>query len=247
MTLALVTAGGRRIGAAIAARLASAGHDVAIHVRHDGPIDPTLEAVLAASGVRWGVFEADFEDEAAPAALLAAVEAHFGARPGWLVNNAARFAEEEAEAPSVEDYVDHFRVNAAVPAVLARAVAVAGAGAAIVNIVDQRILNPHADQAAYSASKLALAGMTRQLARALAPARVNAVAPGLTIATPAYAEGQMERLGAAMPLGRLPSAPEIADAVAWLLGAGAVTGQTIFVDGGAHLESWPRDFVHLQR
>ncbi|MCA1748566.1 MAG: SDR family oxidoreductase [Sphingomonadales bacterium] len=48
-----------------------------------------------------------------------------------------------------------------------------------------------------------------------------------------------------MPLDRLPLPEEIADAVAWLADARSVTGQTIFVDGGAHLKSYPRDFLYL--
>ena len=50
-----------------------------------------------------------------------------------------------------------------------------------------------------------------------------------------------------MPLGALPTPEEIADAVAWLARAGSVTGQTIFVDGGAHLAPFGRDFVRLER
>ena len=123
-----------------------------------------------------------------------------------------------------------------------------GADGAVVNILDQRVLNPPVDQAAYTASKLALANLTRVLARAFAPrVRVNAVAPGLTIPGDDYADDQVRRLAAAMPLGRLPQPADVADAVAFLAGARAVTGQTLFVDGGASLESWPRDFVHMAR
>jgi NAD(P)-dependent dehydrogenase (short-subunit alcohol dehydrogenase family) len=86
------------------------------------------------------------------------------------------------------------------------------------------------------------------LARALAPkVRVNAVAPGLVIPTPDYSPQQMEALRAAMPLGLLPNPADVADAVAWLADAPAVTGQTLFVDGGAALKSFERDFLFLER
>ena len=118
----------------------------------------------------------------------------------------------------------------------------------IINILDQRIDHPHGDQLAYTLSKLALAGLTRTSAASLAPkVRVNAVAPGLTIATPDYDAAQMERLGEMMPLARLPQAEEIAQAVLYLTDASAVTGQTLYVDGGAHLKSYERDFMHLCR
>ena len=95
---------------------------------------------------------------------------------------------------------------------------------------------------------MALAGLTRLSASTLAPQiRVNAVAPGLTIATSDYDEGQMERLAKLMPLERLPQAEQIAEAVLYLAGAGVVTGQTVYVDGGAHLRSYDRDFMHLCR
>jgi NAD(P)-dependent dehydrogenase (short-subunit alcohol dehydrogenase family) len=114
--------------------------------------------------------------------------------------------------------------------------------------LDQRIDHPHADQFAYTLSKLALAGLTRTSAASLAPhVRVNAVAPGLTIATPDYDAAQMERLGEMMPLARLPQAEEIAQAVLYLTNATAMTGQTLYVDGGAHLKSYDRDFMHLCR
>jgi NAD(P)-dependent dehydrogenase (short-subunit alcohol dehydrogenase family) len=97
-------------------------------------------------------------------------------------------------------------------------------------------------------SKQALAGLTQMSARTLAPAiRVNAVAPGLTISTADYDEAQMERLAQMMPLARLPQPEQIAQAILYLASATAVTGQTIYVDGGAHMQGYDRDFMHLCR
>ena len=78
-------------------------------------------------------------------------------------------------------------------------------------------------------------------------ARINAVATGLPLATDDYSDAQVDRLAQRMPLGALPTPAEIADAVAWLARAEAVTGQTIFVDCGAHLAPMGRDFVQLER
>jgi NAD(P)-dependent dehydrogenase (short-subunit alcohol dehydrogenase family) len=119
---------------------------------------------------------------------------------------------------------------------------------AVVNILDQRIVNPPVDQAAYTASKLALASVTRVMARAFAPAvRVNAVAPGNTLPADGYQEAQWQRLADAMPLERNSAPEDIAEAVAYLLAAPSVTGQILFVDGGANLESYKRDFLHMMR
>ena len=119
---------------------------------------------------------------------------------------------------------------------------------AIVNIVDQRVVHPVPDQIAYSLSKSALWQATATLAVAFGGrARVNAVAPGLTMATEDYSAAQVGRLAKRMPLGALPTPGQIADAVVYLARAEAVTGQTIFVDGGAHLAPLGRDFVALER
>ena len=91
-----------------------------------------------------------------------------------------------------------------------------------------------------------MAGFTQIAARTLAPAiRVNAVAPGLTLATYDYSPPQMARLMDMMPLKRLPEPDDVAEAVLYLARAKSVTGQTLFVDGGAHMRSYERDFVHL--
>ena len=105
------------------------------------------------------------------------------------------------------------------------------------------------DKLTGEARKAALSALTREMAVEFAQlgVRVNAVAPGLTIATPDYDAAQMERLGEMMPLGRLPQAEEIAQAVLYLTEASAITGQTLYVDGGAHLKSYERDFMHLCR
>jgi pteridine reductase len=116
----------------------------------------------------------------------------------------------------------------------------------VVNIVDQRIKQPNGDQLSYTMSKQALAAATETLARVLAPqVRVNAVAPGLTLPTADYRPAQMVVLEDAMPLKRLPEPDDVADAVLWLAQARATTGQTLFVDGGAAMKSFERDFMYL--
>jgi NAD(P)-dependent dehydrogenase (short-subunit alcohol dehydrogenase family) len=84
------------------------------------------------------------------------------------------------------------------------------------------------------------------MAAAFGPAaRVNGVAPGLVISTDDYDAALEARLAEMMPLRHLPSPTAVDEAVLYLAGAGDVTGQTLFVDGGAHLKSFDRDFMHL--
>jgi pteridine reductase len=246
--LALVTGGCHRLGAAISGRLAEAGWTLALHARHDPEPDPALRARLTQSGAVWDGFAADLADAEDIATLVDRVAAHFGAAPGLLVNNASMFGDDRPAEMTADSLIAHFTVNSAAPVLLARDVAARTHGAVIVNILDQRILHPGGDQASYTLSKLALAGATEMLARALAPgARVCAVAPGLTLPTDEYLPAQMLRLEQEMPLHLLPDPEDIADAVLYLAGATAVTGQTIFVDGGAHLRSFDRDFLYLGR
>lgn len=251
MKIALVTAGHHRLGAAIAARLAQAGWALALHSRKPETPDPDLVAALDHAQVPWHSFTADLNDAAAVSALIPDITAHFGAAPSLLVNNASRFDWDDADTLSHEALLTHFSINTAAPVLLATALAratAADAQACVVNILDQRIRQPGGDQLSYTISKLALSGATEALARALAPkVRVNAVAPGLVIPTPDYTPQQMEALRAAMPLGLLPDPADVADAVAWLAQAPAVTGQTLFVDGGAALKSFERDFLFLER
>lgn len=249
--IALVTGGLDRLGGAIAARLAEDGWTLALHCRETCAPSAPLAAAIARTGVRMHVFQADLTDADATAALVGQVSRHFGAPPLCLVNSASIIGEGGWEEVGIGPLLEHHRVNVAAPVLLAQALAAAlpaGADGRVVNILDQRIQNPPLDQAAYTASKLALGSLTRVLARAFAPRlTVNAVAPGLTIPGDDYGEDQVARLSGAMPLGRLPQPQDVADAVAFLARAGAVTGQTLFVDGGASLESWPRDFVHMAR
>lgn len=248
--LALVTGGCHRLGAAIAARLARDGWALALHSSRDAEPEPALAAVLTEAGTAWQGFAADFTDAEAVEALLPAVCHSFGRVPDLIVHNAAIFGADEWTEMNWDSLMAHFAVNTAAPAILSRELVArakaAGQKACIVAILDQRIDHPHGDQASYTVSKLALAGLVQMLARAGAPdLRAVGIAPGLTIATEEYDAAQLDALSNAMPLQTLSAPEQVADAVAWAARSIAITGQVIYVDGGAHMESYSRDFVHM--
>lgn len=249
--LVLVTGGLHRVGAAIAARFARDGYALAIHKRRNAYADDILVDAIRETGAACHCFVADLAKPEDVAGLIPAVTAHFGRAPDVLVNNASLFLEGQWPDLNADNLAETMQVNHHAPVLLAQAMVAAHEGPrrpAIVNILDQRVANPVPDQLAYSLSKQALWQSTSTLAVAFrGKARVNGVAPGLTLPTADYSEAQMERLADLMPLGALPTPEQIADAVAWLAGAEAVTGQTIFVDGGAHLAAFDRDFVNLAR
>lgn len=246
--LAIVTGGKRRLGAAIAAKLAGAGYALALVSHMDTPPEAALAAALEANAREWHAFTFDLST-GDPAKLLHMIAAHFGRTPDLLVNNAAMFGQDDWHNMTLETLEAHFRLNLFAPLLLAQAlVQTAGPQArpAIVNILDQRVVNPHCDQISYTLSKQALAASVRSMAASFAGrARYNGVAPGLVIATDDYTAEQETLLADRMPLGALPLPSAVADAVIYLAQAQDVTGQVIFVDGGAHLKSFDRDFMHL--
>lgn len=249
MKLALVTGGFRRLGAVIAARLASDGWTLALHCREAAEPDHDLAATLALHRTQWHGFACDLSDGAAVGTLLPRIVRHFGQCPELVVNNASRFIHDDAASLTPAELATHFAVNVSAPVLLATNLAQfleEGRTASVINITDQRVVHPNGDQLSYTLSKQALAAATMTLAQALAPRiRVNAVAPGLTLPTEEYRPAQMVALEEMMPLKRLPEPSEVADAVAWLASAEAMTGQALYVDGGASLKNFERDFLYL--
>ena len=245
--LALVTGGVRRLGAVIAAHLASAGYDLALTSHGDGTPGNALAKALSEHGTNWHHISADLGDGSAPDMVMQAVITHFGRVPALLVNNAATFGQDDWQSMDAASLSTHFQLNLFAPLLLSKAlVAASTEPVAIVNIVDQRVVNPNGDQLSYTLSKQALAASVRSMAAAFgARARVNGVAPGLVIPTGDYNNAQMVRLAEQMPLGALPAAQSVAEAVLYLAQAKDTTGQVLFADGGAHLRSFARDFLHL--
>jgi NAD(P)-dependent dehydrogenase (short-subunit alcohol dehydrogenase family) len=235
---ALVTGAARRIGRAIALALHDAGYVIAIQSNRSVMDAETLRDQIVRAGGRAAVVRADLSDRAATAGLVTAAAGAVGPLT-LLVNNAAMFEPDAIGALDAERFDRQFAVNLRAPLFLAEAFAAQakrGANASIVNILDQRVfkLTPHF--VSYTLAKSALHAATRMLAQALAPnVRVNAVAPGPTIASARQQQQDFARQAAAVPLGHGPSAEEIADAVVYLANARSVTGATLVVDGGQHL------------
>ena len=235
---ALVTGAARRIGRAIALALHQAGYAVAIQANRSVAEADALRGQIARAGGRAAVVRADLSDHSAVAALVPAAAAAVGPLT-LLVNNAATFEPDAIGALDAERFDRQFAVNLRAPLFLSEAFAAQapdGANASIVNILDQRVfkLTPHF--VSYTLAKSALHAATRMLAQALAPkVRVNAVAPGPTMASARQQQQDFARQAAAVPLGHGPSAEEIGAAVAYLAGARSITGVTLAVDGGQHL------------
>jgi NAD(P)-dependent dehydrogenase (short-subunit alcohol dehydrogenase family) len=239
----LVTGAAKRLGRAIALRLARDGYDVAIHYRSSRPEAEAVAAEIKALGRRTALVEGELSREADVATLVPRASAALGPLTA-LVNSASVFEDDRVETATRESWDKHIDTNLRAPLVLSQAFAKqlpAGANGGIVNIIDQQVMNLTPQFLSYTVSKAGLWTLTRTLAQALAPRiRVNAVAPGPSLKAERQSQANFDAHVKATLLQR-PSSPEdIAGAVAYLMSAPAVTGQMIVVDSGQHL-AWSKD------
>ena len=236
--------------------LARHGYDVAVHHRASADDAAGTVAAACALGARACAFGADLADEAACRALVPEVLRHFG-RLDAIVNNASTFVYDDVASFGYAAMDAHWRANTAPAIVLARALhdhLVARlddglpARGCVVNLLDQKLWNPNPDYLSYTLSKAALEAATTLLAQALAPhVRVCGVAPGVTLLSGAMTAAEFERSHALTPLERSSRPEDIARAVRFLIESPAITGTTLLVDGGQHLQAQPRDVMFLAR
>jgi NAD(P)-dependent dehydrogenase (short-subunit alcohol dehydrogenase family) len=235
---ALITGSAKRIGRAIALALAREGYAIAIGFNRSQSEAQALAREIMALGVRAAAVQADLSTPNDSGDIIARAASAIGPLT-LLINNASLFETDEFGALDAALWDRHFAVNLRAPVFLAQAFAKQtsdGANASIVNITDQRVERPAPRQFSYTLSKCGLDAATTLLAQALAPRiRVNAVAPGPTLPSPRQDAAAFARQAAALPLERGPKPEDIAEAVVYLAGADAITGQTIAVDGGQHI------------
>ena len=235
-----MTGASRRIGSRIATRLAEAGFDIALHAsERSRDKAEALAATLADLGVRSCVVSGDLADAARCAGLIDEARAHLGPLR-LLVNNAAIFEPDSADAVDLDLWERQFAINLRAPILLSRdfaAQAVPDEDAAIVNLIDQRVLRPTPQYFSYTLAKSALWTATRTMAQAFAErgVRVNAIGPGPVLPNVNDGDSGFSKEVQGVPLHRAVEPDEIAAAVLYLAGARAVTGQMIAVDAGQHL------------
>jgi 3-oxoacyl-[acyl-carrier protein] reductase len=237
--VAFVTGASRGIGRAIAKQLASDGRHVVLAARSEGPLNDLKHEIEEAGGSA-SVQAVDIGDGAALAgAIESAADTH--GRFDILVNNAGITRDNLILRMSDEEFDDVMRINTRSAFVACRAAArpmMKGRFGRIINIASTSGLVGNAGQANYAASKAALTGLTKTIARELGTKGItaNVVAPGfvktdMTKDLPAAVIDGVKKMIATKDVGE----PEdIAAVVAFLASdaAGYLTGQTIAVDGG---------------
>lgn len=233
--VALITGAAKRIGRAIAEKLAGAGAAVAVHYRTSRKEAEELVQQITAAGGRALAVQGDVSKTADVEAIFSAVDKHFG-RLDALVNNAGVFAAVPVDQLTEAQWDSMMDANLKSQFLCAQAAARRmkrqGRGR-IVNLASVGGLMAWPKYAHYCVSKAGVIMLTRCLAKALAPEiTVNAVAPGV-VQFPG--EPPEEVFLRKTPLGRAGRAEEIADAVLFLLMSDYITGQVLVVDGGRTL------------
>lgn len=243
----LVTGAARRIGAAIARAFGEAGWHVVIHYGRSAAEAEALAARLPSAET----LSCDLADPTGAAAMIEALAARL---PDWrvVVNSAGVFELDTADAldPAVFDRAA--RINAATPAAIGQAFlahAQSAGGRRLIQVTDQKLLNPNPDFFSYTMSKHALAATIPMLSMARTDPRdrVYGLAPGAILASHDQAEDETEVSHRMNLLGRRTSAEDIANAALFLSTGWLASGETLYLDAGQHLLAQPRDVLFLAR
>jgi NAD(P)-dependent dehydrogenase (short-subunit alcohol dehydrogenase family) len=239
---AFVTGASYGIGAASALALARDGFDIALSATRAENLADTVRQ-LSGLGVRTLPLGLDLRSEIGIAQAMAQIVEAFGGLD-VLINNAGANLRKLAVEVTAEEWREVMEVNVTGTFLLTqqfgRHLIGSARGGAIVSIASTHGLIGAPERSTYGISKGAIIQMTRMLAiewaahgirvNAVAPGRLDTASPSRAGADPKYMAAMLERI----PLHRLATAEEVADAVAYLAGpqAQSVTGQVLVIDGG---------------
>jgi len=234
--VALVTGAGRRLGRAVALRLAEEGMDVAAHYGSSAREAAEVVGRIEEMGRNAVAVKADLRSIVQIRQLLLEVGNELG-KLDVLVNSAANFLPGSLISTTEEIWDASLATNVKAPFFLAQAAApmLRRAKGAIVNFADTGGMLGWPGFIGHSVAKAGMINLTKSLAKALAPdVRVNAIAPG-TITMPGDPPEWEQEFVKLAPLGKTGRPSDIADAVVYLATADFLTGHTLVLDGGRTL------------
>lgn len=237
--IALVTGAGRRVGRALALALGDAGCRVAVHYSQSEQDANETAALIQSMGSEAITIKADLEDPRQVESLAESVHDQLGPIE-ILINNASIFDKINLADISVDNWDRHLAINLRAPFLLAQAMQAQlgdDSHGKIISLNDWRTARP--TRFAYGVTKTALSGLTRTLALSMAPnVQANEISLG-AILPPSDIPVDRARDEIKIDLGpadRMGSLNEVADAMMMLLQNDFITGETINVDGGRHIQ-----------
>jgi pteridine reductase len=234
--VALVTGAGKRLGRAVALRLAEEGADLAVHYGTSAKDAADVVGRIEELGQKAVAIQADLKSVDQIRRLLLEVGNELG-RLDLLVNSAANFLPGSVISTTEEIWDASLDTNVKAPFFVAQAAApmLRRSKGAIVNFADTGGVLGWPGYISHSVSKAGVINLTRSLAKAMAPeVRVNAIAPG-TITMPGDPPEWEQEFVKLAPLKKTGRPVDIADAVVYLATAEFLTGHTLVLDGGRTL------------
>ncbi|MBT8603686.1 SDR family oxidoreductase [Polynucleobacter paneuropaeus] len=250
----LVTGAAKRLGREIALEFARQGWDIAIHYgRSTAEAKQTL-ADIAVLGVKANGFQADLSIDGEVKGLFTAVAKEF---PNLvcIINSASIFEYDRANSTTPlngKNLLAHMQVNLTAPIMLSQMFfehqkqyqSQGGFIPSVIQLLDQKLINPNPDYLSYTLSKSALLSSVEILAVDFAPLlRVVGLAPGITLPSGDQTAEGFAKAHQMTPLGRSSTALDVARAAVFLAESSAITGTTLYVDGGQHLLPSERDVM----
>ena len=233
--VALVTGAARRIGRAIALDLSTHGTSIAVHYRSSRLEADSVVVEITNNGGKAQAFRANLEHVAEIEQMVANVLDAFG-RIDILVNSASVFAPTPLATLTERDWDANLDTNLKAPFFLSKFAGAAmrrqGAGK-IINLGDWAGIRPYKDYLPYSVSKSGLIGLTKALAKELAPEiQVNCIALGMVIPPEEYSKAEIERLVNRTLTKKMGTPEDVARAVTFFCETDFATGTILPLEGG---------------
>ncbi|HQT82295.1 MAG: short chain dehydrogenase [Ferrovum sp. 37-45-19] len=247
--IALITGAGKRIGKAIALTLANHGWDIAIHYNQSKNEASSVQSLIQNMGRRAITLSCDLGDMAQVTTLCQEVKTHLG-HPMLLVNNASLFEYDNPDHIDMALFDWHMAINVKAALILSESFfhlqKEINRQGLIVNLLDQKLINPNPDYFSYTLSKAALSAAIPLMAQHYAPhVRVMGIAPGIILPSGPQLTSHFEQIQQLNPLQKAATPEDIAKTVLYLTEVNSLTGSTIFVDAGQHLVTSTRDVMFI--
>lgn len=233
----LITGAAKRIGKALSLHLGARGWNIAIHYNSSQEEAVTLQEELKSlyANQQFDIFKADlnYADEVEKLIPQVMESMH---RIDLLINNASVFDRCTLSETDTELFNREMNINFRAPFILSRDFIMHCGKGAIINFVDTKITNNKSNYAAYTLSKKALWEMTKMMALEVGPSiRVNAIAPGLTLAPEEKNEEYLWKMAAHIAMKRPGGLQPVLKSLDYILENDYLTGQLLFCDGGENL------------